>query len=333
MCSRGRPPAPSRASARLRQPGRTPAARGSRRPAVVQVAPGLARRWTGAVRCASPPPRARRARERGRRDPCRLATTVVAAQAPVPARRRPRRPASSRPAEPARHPDACTCGRRPPDADASNPAPTPAPAPAPAPTPAPTPRPHPRRRQPRRRRAPHPRRAARHRPLTPPASDASADADVTATDATARRGARGQRATPTHRSGDDRAATDRTSTARRHDRPRAAPRQQPAARAAATRRGHDATTGSSRDGHNARRCRARSSRAGSARSAPRSPLWDIWRRLPPKQRRWLVEQARTHGPRHRQAGDRRPAQPPQALARRVSAARAMRSCSIRCAVG
>jgi hypothetical protein len=26
-------------------------------------------------------------------------------------------------------------------------------------------------------------------------------------------------------------------------------------------------------------------------------LWDVWRRLPPKQRRWVVQQARTHGPR------------------------------------
>lgn len=26
-------------------------------------------------------------------------------------------------------------------------------------------------------------------------------------------------------------------------------------------------------------------------------LWDIWRRLPPRQRRFLVKQARTHGPR------------------------------------
>jgi hypothetical protein len=24
-------------------------------------------------------------------------------------------------------------------------------------------------------------------------------------------------------------------------------------------------------------------------------LWDIWRRLPPQQRRWLVQQGRTHG--------------------------------------
>ncbi|HVV59971.1 MAG TPA: hypothetical protein VHC45_16530 [Gaiellaceae bacterium] len=24
--------------------------------------------------------------------------------------------------------------------------------------------------------------------------------------------------------------------------------------------------------------------------------WDIYRRLPPKQRRWLLQQARTHGP-------------------------------------
>jgi hypothetical protein len=26
-------------------------------------------------------------------------------------------------------------------------------------------------------------------------------------------------------------------------------------------------------------------------------LWDIWRRLPPSQRRWLASQAKTHGPR------------------------------------
>jgi hypothetical protein len=26
-------------------------------------------------------------------------------------------------------------------------------------------------------------------------------------------------------------------------------------------------------------------------------LWDVWRRLPPKQRRWMMQQARTHGPR------------------------------------
>jgi hypothetical protein len=26
-------------------------------------------------------------------------------------------------------------------------------------------------------------------------------------------------------------------------------------------------------------------------------VWDLWRRLPPRQRRWLVAQARTHGPR------------------------------------
>jgi hypothetical protein len=25
--------------------------------------------------------------------------------------------------------------------------------------------------------------------------------------------------------------------------------------------------------------------------------WDLWRRLPPKQRRWVVKQARKHGPR------------------------------------
>ena len=26
-------------------------------------------------------------------------------------------------------------------------------------------------------------------------------------------------------------------------------------------------------------------------------LWDVWRRLPPRQRRWMMQQARTHGPR------------------------------------
>jgi hypothetical protein len=26
-------------------------------------------------------------------------------------------------------------------------------------------------------------------------------------------------------------------------------------------------------------------------------LWDVWRRLTPKQRKWLAAQARTHGPR------------------------------------
>jgi hypothetical protein len=26
-------------------------------------------------------------------------------------------------------------------------------------------------------------------------------------------------------------------------------------------------------------------------------LWDVWRRLPPKQRKWVAKQARAHGPR------------------------------------
>ena len=26
-------------------------------------------------------------------------------------------------------------------------------------------------------------------------------------------------------------------------------------------------------------------------------LWDVWRRLPPRQRRWVVDQARLYGPR------------------------------------
>jgi len=35
-------------------------------------------------------------------------------------------------------------------------------------------------------------------------------------------------------------------------------------------------------------------------------LWDLWQRIPPKQRKRLLEQARTHGPRiARQAYDTR----------------------------
>jgi hypothetical protein len=26
-------------------------------------------------------------------------------------------------------------------------------------------------------------------------------------------------------------------------------------------------------------------------------LWDVWRRLPPRQRRWVLQQVRHHGPR------------------------------------
>jgi hypothetical protein len=26
-------------------------------------------------------------------------------------------------------------------------------------------------------------------------------------------------------------------------------------------------------------------------------MWDVWRRLPPRQRRWVLKQARHHGPR------------------------------------
>jgi hypothetical protein len=26
-------------------------------------------------------------------------------------------------------------------------------------------------------------------------------------------------------------------------------------------------------------------------------VWDVWRRIPPRQRRWLFKQARQHGPR------------------------------------
>jgi hypothetical protein len=41
-------------------------------------------------------------------------------------------------------------------------------------------------------------------------------------------------------------------------------------------------------------------------------LWDIWRRLPPKQRRQLMDAARRHGPRlAQQAMDRRRAGRPR----------------------
>jgi len=38
-----------------------------------------------------------------------------------------------------------------------------------------------------------------------------------------------------------------------------------------------------------------SRRAGAIGTA--LTVWDLWRRLPPKQRRFLMKQARTHGPR------------------------------------
>ena len=38
-----------------------------------------------------------------------------------------------------------------------------------------------------------------------------------------------------------------------------------------------------------------SRRLGPAEAA--LTLWDIWRRLPPRQRRWVASQARKHGPR------------------------------------
>ncbi len=39
-------------------------------------------------------------------------------------------------------------------------------------------------------------------------------------------------------------------------------------------------------------------------------LWDIWRRLPPSQRRWLTQKARMHGPRlAKQALDSRSRRP------------------------
>ncbi|HVW89132.1 MAG TPA: hypothetical protein VHC01_06665 [Gaiellaceae bacterium] len=38
-----------------------------------------------------------------------------------------------------------------------------------------------------------------------------------------------------------------------------------------------------------------SRRAGAVGTA--LTIWDLWRRLPPKQRRFIVKQARAHGPR------------------------------------
>jgi hypothetical protein len=38
-----------------------------------------------------------------------------------------------------------------------------------------------------------------------------------------------------------------------------------------------------------------SRRAGAIGTA--LTVWDLWRRLPPKQRRFIMKQARTHGPR------------------------------------
>ena len=55
-------------------------------------------------------------------------------------------------------------------------------------------------------------------------------------------------------------------------------------------------TRSSRAGHNVRVPRLGFTRRLGPVGAALT-LWDIWRRLPPKQRKWVVKQARAHGPR------------------------------------
>ena len=54
-------------------------------------------------------------------------------------------------------------------------------------------------------------------------------------------------------------------------------------------------TATTESGHNGRMPRLITRRLGPVGVA--LTLWDVWRRLPPKQRRWVVQQARTHGPR------------------------------------
>ena len=73
-------------------------------------------------------------------------------------------------------------------------------------------------------------------------------------------------------------------------------------------------------------------------------VFDIWRRLPPRQRKMAIKLARKHGPKAARKADGVPARAPQARleplydasqdsADGASAARTIRSCSRRCAVG
>ncbi|HEX3805917.1 MAG TPA: hypothetical protein VHV52_03960 [Gaiellaceae bacterium] len=43
--------------------------------------------------------------------------------------------------------------------------------------------------------------------------------------------------------------------------------------------------------------RPKLSRRAGPTAAAMFTLYDVWRRLPPAQRRWVMKQARTHGPR------------------------------------
>ena len=89
-------------------------------------------------------------------------------------------------------------------------------------------------------------------------------------------------------------------------------------------------------------------RAGKFRPAPIAvalTLYDVWRRLPPKQRQQVLLLARRHGPTVAGEGvpaPQRPPPPPDVApghryeavrADGASAARTIRSCSRRCAVG
>jgi hypothetical protein len=67
---------------------------------------------------------------------------------------------------------------------------------------------------------------------------------------------------------------------------------------AATRRDKGTVQGTARSsaGHNGRIARLPfTRRLGPIGTA--LLFWDIWRRLPPRQRRWVAKQARAHGPR------------------------------------
>jgi hypothetical protein len=55
-------------------------------------------------------------------------------------------------------------------------------------------------------------------------------------------------------------------------------------------------TGTATTGKNPRVARLKLTRRTNAFGLALT-LWDVWRRLPPRQRRWVFKQARKHGPR------------------------------------
>jgi len=55
------------------------------------------------------------------------------------------------------------------------------------------------------------------------------------------------------------------------------------------------STTATRTGKNGRMARMKIRRAGAVTMA--LTVWDVWHRLPPRQRRWVFKQARKHGPR------------------------------------